>query len=189
MRDGGVVNRHLARRAVLSAITLGVAARSAAAEEARDRRQAEALKSSAFQDAAGVTRRLRDLTRPLLMINLWAYWCSGCLTEIPSMLGMARAIGAENIEVVLLSHAMNWTGDVRYARTAGFPFPLWRLVPLTPDSTIADTFRMQDNRFGLPQTLVFAGSGLRLVHASEGAEDWSSAARISRARAWLAGAA
>jgi thiol-disulfide isomerase/thioredoxin len=175
----------LARRSLLACATLPLVARAACSAEAETSRQAAALKAASFWDNNNMPRRLEELTRPLVLINLWAHWCAGCLAEMPSFLAVARALGTDKIDVVLLSHPLSWPGDLRRANEAAFTFPLWRLAPNTPDAVVADTFRVRDNRFALPQTLLFAGPTRRLVHAGEGTEDWTAPTRMARLRSWL----
>jgi hypothetical protein len=175
----------LARRQLLAAATVPLAAPAAPGAEPATSRQAAALKAASFRDANGMPRRLEELSRPLLLIKLWAHWCAGCLVEMPSLLAMTRAPGMDKIDVVLLSHPLGWPNDLRRAREAAITLPLWRLAPGTPDAIVADSFRVRDNRFALPQTVLFAGPTRRLVHAGEGTEDWSGPTGMARLRSWL----
>ena len=99
---------------------------------------------------------------------------------------MAGGPGA--IDVVLLSHPMNWRGDQAYARAAGLPFRHWRLAAGVPDSVVAAAFRIEADRFALPQSLVFAGRDRALVRSEEGSQDWAAPDQVRLARAWLAAA-
>jgi hypothetical protein len=181
--------RHLSRRIALAAVAslpLGVAARPRAVAALLPQRQAEALIRGTFINPSGVTRRLGDLTRPLLLVNLWSAWCPGCLEELPSIRMMAASLGPDAIDVVLLSHAMNWHADHDYLRKAALPFRHWRFAPEVTDSLVAAAFRIEADRFALPQTVVFAGRDRSLVWSSEGSQDWTDPDQLRLVRAWLA---
>jgi len=90
------------------------------------------------------------------------------------------------MDVVLLSHAMNWPGDVAYLRQNSLPFRHWRLSPQAPDGIVAAAFRLEVDRFGLPQSIVFAGRDRTLVQSHLGSVDWSAPDQAARIRSWLA---
>ena len=166
---------------------------SVAAEESRPAgtsiaatRQAAALAHAAFTDSQGASHRLSELTRPLVLVNLWAAWCTGCLEELPTIRALAALLGPDAIDVVLLSHAMNWQGDQAYARRTAMPFRHWRLSAREPESVAAAAFRIEADRFALPQTLVFAGRDRALVRSLEGSQDWAAPDQVRLARTWLA---
>ena len=170
------------RRTVLgmvSAWQIGMFSRPAAAS------QAEVLAAAEFTDERSTVHHLNELNRPLLLVNLWAAWCPGCLTEMPAMQALASLLGPDAIDVVLLSHAMNWNADLTYARRAGLPFRQWRLSSRVPEALVATAFRVQGDRFGLPQSLVFAGKRRELVASYVGSRDWTAPQQLRLARAWL----
>ena len=182
--------RRIRRRTALAMLAgwpLAAPARAADTGTAPERRQAEALARAQFTDATGAQHQLSELTRPLLLINLWAAWCPGCLTELPTISHLLSQLGPDSIDVVLLSHYMNWHGDVAFARQNRLPFRHWRLSPQSADATAA-SFRMEADRFGLPQSLVFTGRQRTLVHSALGSLDWSGPQQLRLARAWLAAA-
>jgi thiol-disulfide isomerase/thioredoxin len=174
--------QHFARRSVLgmlAASQIGIFSRPASAS------QAEMLAAAEFTDERSTVHYLNELDRPLLLVNLWAAWCPGCLTEMPTMQALASLLGPDAIDVVLLSHAMNWKADLAYARRAGLPFRQWRLSSRVPDAAVAAVFRVQDDRFGLPQSLVFAGRRRQLVASYIGSRDWIAPEQLRLARGWL----
>jgi thiol-disulfide isomerase/thioredoxin len=173
---------------LLAGWPLALAARRTAAASSMEVRQAEALMAAEFADAHGATHRLSELTRPLVLVNLWAGWCAGCLNELPTIRALASRLSPDAIDVVLLSHDMNWQGDLAYARKAELPFRHWRLATQVPAAVVAASFRVENDRFGLPQSLVFAGRNRTLVHSFEGSQDWAAVERIRLAQAWLAAA-
>jgi thiol-disulfide isomerase/thioredoxin len=176
------------RRAAITALAgWPLAARAMAADSAVEVRQAAALLGAEFVDAAGGLHRLSELARPLLLVDLWAAWCPGCVEELPTLCRLTTQLGPERIDVVLISHAMNWRDDMAFARKNQLPFRTWRLSPRSAALTDA-AFRMESDRFGLPQSLVFAGQARTLVHSSLGSLDWCAPPQLRRVRAWLAAA-
>ena len=133
------------RRAAIAALAgLPLASRAMAANSADEGRQAAALLRAEFVDATGGLHRLSELTRPLLLVDLWAAWCSGCIEELPTIDRLARQLGAESIDVVLISHEMNWQDDTAFARKNRLPFRFWRLSPHSAALTEA-AFRMESD--------------------------------------------
>lgn len=174
--------RHFTRR-----IALGLAAtwQVSMVSRAASASQADVLAAAEFIDGHNIVHHLTELTRPLLLVNLWAAWCPGCVTEMPTMRALATRLGPETIDIVLLSHPMNWNADLAYARAAGLPFPHWRLSGRVPEAVVASAFHMQGDRFGLPQSLVFAGRRRELVASYLGSRDWTAPEQLRLARGWL----
>jgi thiol-disulfide isomerase/thioredoxin len=177
----------IARRTALGMLagwSVGMAGPASAAPSS-EARQARALQRSDLVDAQDRPHRLAELTRPLLLINLWASWCPECLGELPSLRALAARLGPDAIDIVMLSHGMNWAGDVAYARRTEIPFRHWRLPPHAPEAIVAAAFRIEDDRFGLPQSLVLAGPERALVDSNVGGRDWSAPKQMRLLRSWL----
>lgn len=177
------------RRAAIAAMAgWPLAARATAADFSADQgRQVAALLRAEFVDADGGLHRLGELTRPLLLVDLWAAWCSECIEELPMIDRLSRQLEPEMIDVVLISHEMNWQDDTTFARKSRLPFRFWRLSPRSAALTEA-AFRMESDRFGLPQSLVFTGRARTLVQSELGSLDWCAPPQLRRVRAWLAAA-
>jgi thiol-disulfide isomerase/thioredoxin len=178
----------LARRTALAMLASWPAtwpAAHATEQQSSLSRQAAALRQANFVDAKGSVHRLADLTAPLVLVNLWASWCPGCLTELPTICALIQQLNPGAIDVVMLSHAMNWSGDLTYARRTAVPFRHWRLGPHAPDSLTEAAFRVEDGRFGLPQSAVLAGPNRVLIDAALGSRDWSAPGQVRLAREWL----
>jgi thiol-disulfide isomerase/thioredoxin len=174
--------QHFTRRTALGLVATwqaGVLSQPASAS------QAEVLTAAEFTDERNGVHHLSELTRPLLLVNLWAAWCPGCLSEMPTMRALASRLGPDAIDIVLLSHRMNWHGDLAYAHEAGLPFRHWRLSDRVPEAVVATAFHAEGNRFGLPQSLVFAGTRRELVAAYFGSRDWTAPEQLRLARGWL----
>jgi thiol-disulfide isomerase/thioredoxin len=174
--------QHFTRRTALGLVAtwpVGIFSQPASAS------QADVLVAAEFIDERDTVHHLSELTRPLLLVNLWAAWCPGCLSEMPAMRALASRLGPELIDIVLLSHPMNWHADLVYARETALPFPHWRLSNRLPEAVVASAFRVQGERFGLPQSLVFAGRRRELVASYLGSRDWTAPEQLRLARGWL----
>jgi thiol-disulfide isomerase/thioredoxin len=184
MRGG----RQIKRRAIIVGLAgWPFVARAAPTDPVPRGRQAAALLGAEFVDDANRPHRLNELMCPLLLVDLWAAWCPGCAEELPTIDRLTAQLGPEKVDVVLVSHEMNWHADVAFARAHRLPFRCWRLSPHSAALTAA-AFCMESDRFGLPQSLVFAGQTRTLVQSSLGSLDWCAPLQLQRARAWLAAA-
>ncbi len=164
----------------LAILPVGAFSRRAAATS-----QTEVLTTAEFTDKQNATHRLSELTRPLLLVNLWAAWCAGCMEELPTIQTLVSRLAPDAIDVVLLSHGMNWHGDVTYAREARLPFRHWRLSARASERVEATAFGMAGDRFGLPQSFVFAGRERVLVASHLGSRDWADPGQLRQVRSWL----
>ena len=173
---------HFGRRTLLG---MSAAWRAAMFSHPASASQADVLAAAEFDDESNTVHHLGELTRPLLLVNLWASWCPGCLAEMPTLLALVFRLGPDAIDVVLLSHPMNWNTDRAYARQTGLPFLHWRLSSRVPETVVATAFRVQGDRFGLPQSLVFAGRRRQLVASYLGSRDWMSSEQLRLAHGWL----
>ena len=54
-------------------------------------------------DEAGVAQLVRNDTKNLLVINLWATWCGPCVTELPEFVTMNRMYRGRAFRLVTLS--------------------------------------------------------------------------------------
>lgn len=149
-------------------------------------RQAEALTGAEFTDTHGSVHALSELSRPLVLVYLWSSWCVGCRTELPTIRELASRLGADALDVVLLSHDLYWRDDTAYARENQLPFPNWRLSARTAETGVGAAFRMEADSFALPQSVVFAGRDRALVWSQEGSMDWTASNTLRLIRTWLA---
>jgi len=165
---------------LLASVPIAASTKPAAAAS-----QAEVLAEAEFIDGHNTAHRLNELTSPLLLVNLWASWCAGCLAELPTIQALRSSLGPDAIDVVLLSHEMNWRGDLAYVREARLPFRHWRLSARATETDAAAAFGLVGDRFGLPQTLVFAGRKRTLVTSHVGSRDWADPGQLRLIRGWL----
>jgi thiol-disulfide isomerase/thioredoxin len=56
-----------------------------------------------FTDAAGHPVSLADFTGRVVLVNLWATWCTPCVQEMPSLDRLQASVGGADFQVVALS--------------------------------------------------------------------------------------
>jgi peroxiredoxin len=54
-------------------------------------------------DAAGVSKLLKNDTKKLRVINVWATWCAPCVAEFPSLVSLSRRMGNRDFELITIS--------------------------------------------------------------------------------------
>jgi len=63
----------------------------------------EAVPDTAFLDASGKERTLKDWQGKVVLLNLWATWCAPCRQEMPSLDRLQAELGSDKFEVVAVS--------------------------------------------------------------------------------------
>jgi thiol-disulfide isomerase/thioredoxin len=56
-----------------------------------------------FEDANGKALALTDFSRKLVLLNVWATWCTPCRKEMPALDRLQQQLGGPGFEVVALS--------------------------------------------------------------------------------------
>lgn len=99
--------------------------------------------------------RLSDYAGQVVLLNIWATWCSSCLTEMPAY---QQVYQRHQAEFVIL--ALNFQGDKaevqQYAAGLGLTFP----ILLDPDGQVA---RLQYRVSGMPTSFLIDAHG-RIVY-------------------------
>jgi thiol-disulfide isomerase/thioredoxin len=63
----------------------------------------EALPAFTFEDGAGVAKTLADWKGKVVLLNLWATWCTPCRKEMPALDRLQKELGGDRFEVVAMS--------------------------------------------------------------------------------------
>ncbi len=121
-------------------------------------------------DAAGIKELVKNPTKKLRLVNVWATWCGPCVTEFPDLVALHRTYRGRNVEVVTIS------ADQPEAKAAALEF-------LTKEQASSrnvvfdkgDPYALIDLvdpewRGALPHTILIAPGG-KVIHRSEGAFD------------------
>jgi thiol-disulfide isomerase/thioredoxin len=109
-----------------------------------------------FRDGSGKVIHLADFRGKLLLLNLWATWCTPCREEMPSLDALQGAIGSDKFQVLALSVDQN---GLELARAFLKEVKATRLA-LYNDPTSRANFLMKG--YGLPTTVLVSPEGLEL---------------------------
>jgi len=139
-----------------------------------------AMPMRAIIDADGQATRLGAISGELVVVNLWATWCSPCMEEMPTLGALQRHYDPARVHVV----AVNLDDDADRVKA------LSELSRLTQGSlklyTDADRGVLFDiDTDGMPVTILYK-HGREIARLAGGA-DWSSRQAIALVDAALAG--
>ena len=120
-----------------------------------------------FHDAAGTTRTLVDWRGKVVLLNVWATWCSPCRKEMPALDRLQQKLGGTEFEVVALSIDRGGAADVRrFYEEIGV-----RALAIYVDPESEATAKLRT--LGVPTTLLIDRAGRELWRKT-GAAEWDS---------------
>ena len=61
----------------------------------------------------GETLRSADLKDSIVILDFWATWCEGCITEIPAFNRLDKKYGARGVKVIGLAVQSGWANDIK----------------------------------------------------------------------------
>src|SRR5258706_1908276 len=121
-------------------------------------------------DAAGIKDLVKNPTKKLRLVNVWATWCGPCVTEFPDLVALHRMYRGRDFELVTIS------ADPPEKREAALEF-LQKQQASTRNALFSkgDPYALIDVvdpewRGALPHTILIAPGG-KVIHRSEGAFD------------------
>jgi len=129
-------------------------------------------------DGSNRVRTFDDYRGKVVVLNIWATWCTPCIVEMPSFERLHREIADTNLKVVAVSiDAVVGADSVyKFARGLGVTFDI-----------LLDSMRAIDRAYqvtGYPETFVIARDGT-IRKKRIGAENWASASNIALVRELL----
>ncbi len=128
----------------------------------------------------GKRHTLADFKGKVVVLNLWATWCTPCLEELPTLDRLEQALGAEGLVVIPLSVDTDKTfADLRRL----FDDEDLDLPHLAIDA--GGGFQRTLGGFGLPATLLIDRAGV-LRYRYNGATDWTQSGEQEEIRELLA---
>ena len=123
------------------------------------------LADVAFQDGAGRKLALTDFKGKVVLLNVWATWCSPCRKEMPTLDRLQAKLGGKDFEVVALSIDRDGPDVVRkFFKEIGV-----RNLALYIDPTMEAQSKLQ--LVGVPTTLLINRDG-REVTRYTGVAEW-----------------
>ena len=135
--------------------------------------RADAVAGCVLVGSDGMATDLHRFVKRLLLVNFWASWCSGCIAEFASMSALQKRLGADAVDIVLLSYPSDWPGNEAWRARHGIGFASFTVdaksVPL-----LRSAFFDSEGAYAVPYTLVMEGPRRRVVFSSFGSRDWMS---------------
>ncbi|GLS82226.1 hypothetical protein GCM10007894_02030 [Paraferrimonas haliotis] len=126
---------------------------------------ARSVRDVTFTDLQGNSVSFADHKGKLLMVNLWATWCSPCLKEIPMMKKIAEANKDNPFAMIPISIDEHQELVEPFLEKYGFsPYDTW----LDPNSDIEEIFPANI----IPATIMFDARG-NMIGFARGLLDWS----------------
>jgi thiol-disulfide isomerase/thioredoxin len=120
-----------------------------------------------FLDGAGKERRLKDWAGKVVLLNLWATWCTPCRKEMPDLDKLQAELGSADFEVVAVSvdragleASRKFLDSIKVAKLALYADPSARLA-------------IEMKAIGLPATILIGRDG-REIGRLLGPAEWAS---------------
>jgi len=132
-----------------------------------------------FQDASGRQLTLADFKGRVVLLNIWATWCSPCRKEMPTLDRLQAALGGPSFEVVALSIDRDGIGIVRSFYDEIHVQSL--AVYIDPSADVMQTLSI----IGVPTTMLIDASG-REVWRRLGPETWDAPDIVTMLRGTIA---
>jgi thiol-disulfide isomerase/thioredoxin len=159
---------------------------SATATKARAYQTASPWGDLELLDADDRSFRVNELPKPLTLIKLWANWCSVCLRELDSVARIEDAVGAANIDIILVSNPEDWARNQHLARARGLTIRSARPSADNPVSAIRDALFAKDGMYYVPRSVLFSKARQAVVWNHVGGVDWSDPGAVEPLRRWIA---
>lgn len=121
----------------------------------------------------GTRRRLSDFKGQVVLLNLWATWCTPCLKELPTLDKLEETYAGEGLVVLPLS-----LDRLPYAQLRRFVDKLELQLPHLAQDT-GNRFNNALKPQGLPTSYLIGRDG-KLVASFGGSTDWMS--KLQRAK-------
>ena len=119
-----------------------------------------------FPDINGKNISLSDYKGKVVLINIWATWCSSCVDEMPSMEKLYQKLKSENFEILAVS-----IDSVGAKVVAPFMKKYKLTFPALMDT--AGTIRISYRTTGVPESFIVDKDGI-LVKKIIGPLDWTT---------------
>jgi len=172
----------LSRRSMLTLSAAAVLASREAAAESQVARMSQLWGGLELLDPEGRSFRLADIPQQLKLVKLWAHWCPGCLVEMPSLAALAKALGEQRAQVILVSHPDDWRRDQLVAQRLKIPFRLATVSPANRSGAVRAALLDSDGAYVVPRSLVFSGPENVLAAQHTGSSDWTEQVPLLKAR-------
>ena len=75
--------------------------------------QPDPLPEFSLPTLKGQTMTSKDLKDSIVILDFWATWCEGCITEIPAFNKLAQKYGPRGVKVIGMSVQSGWAKDIQ----------------------------------------------------------------------------
>ncbi len=87
--------------------------------------QSAPLPEFSLQTLRGHKVSSQELKDSIVVLDFWATWCEGCITEIPAFNRLERKYGTRGVKVIGLAVQSGWAKDIRkFARRYNIRYAL-----------------------------------------------------------------
>ena len=124
-----------------------------------------------FRDQAGRERSIADWQGRIVLLNLWATWCTPCRKEMPALDELQAKLGGPDFEVVAvnidtrdLAKPKAWLADAGIGSLAYYA---------DPSPKIFHDVKTMGRAFGMPTTLLIDRNGCEIATLA-GPAEWAS---------------
>lgn len=131
-----------------------------------------------FQDGEGKARSLADFRGKVVLLNIWATWCTPCREEMPALDRLQAKLGGPDFEVVALSIDQQGAQAVRrFYDEVGV-----KALALYVDPSAQTGFKLAT--VGLPTTVIVDRAG-REVGRRVGPAEWDAPKLVDELRGMI----
>lgn len=131
-----------------------------------------------FQDGTGRARSLADFRGKVVLLNIWATWCTPCREEMPALDRLQTRLGGTEFEVVALSIDQQGAQAVRkFYDEVGV-----KALALYIDPSAQAGFKLAT--IGLPTTIIVDRAG-REVGRRVGPAEWDAPKLVDELRGMI----
>lgn len=131
-----------------------------------------------FRDGTGSARSLADFRGKVILLNVWATWCTPCREEMPALDRLQAMLGGPKFEVVALSIDQQGAQAVRkFYEDVGV-----KALQLYVDPSAQAGFKLAT--VGLPTTVMIDRAG-REVGRRVGPAEWDAPKVVEELRALI----
>lgn len=97
--------------------------------------QADPLPEFSLRTLKGATVTSQQLKDSIVVLDFWATWCEGCITEIPAFNRLDQQYGPRGVKVIGLAVQSGWASDIqKFAKQ----FKMRYQILVGTDETVSD---------------------------------------------------
>lgn len=75
--------------------------------------QPDTMPEFSLRTLKGQTLRSQELKDSIVVLDFWATWCEGCITEIPAFNRLEQKYGPRGVKVIGMAVQSGWAKDIK----------------------------------------------------------------------------